>query len=449
LAREVADALEYAHRHDVIHRDIKPDNILLESGHAVIADFGIARAISVAGPERMTQAGLALGTPTYMSPEQASGETTVDSRTDIYAVGAVLYEMLAGHPPYTGSTAQAVIAAVLTRELPPLPADRGIPPAVERAVTKALARDPAGRFATAAEFSEALRLAHEGTGPEPSRPPRLAIAAVVLVAVIAGLLWRLAGPGRSDRGPLNTRLAQLTFDEAVEEWPAWSPDGQWLVFSRTVDGYRNLFLKKSSGGEERQLTKGSRDDIQATWSPDGKAIAFVRSSLPSGKLEPGDVLGLYAEGGDVWTVEPESGTETHLLSGGFNPSWSPDGTRLAVDAAWGGPHRIWITDRNGSNPRQVSNDSSDVVSHMSPRWSPDGKRLVFRRIQQQKFDIVVVDAATGATTWVTHDEVVDVNPAWSPSGKFIYFSSPRGGGLNLWRVAVSSTGAPRSAPEQL
>jgi TolB protein len=120
-----------------------------------------------------------------------------------------------------------------------------------------------------------------------------------------------------------------------------------------------------------------------------------------------------------------------------------------VDAAFGGPHRIWITDANGRNPRQVTNDSSEVVVHMTPRWSPDGKRLVFRRIQQQKSDIVVVDVATGETRWVTHDDVVDVNPAWSPSGRYIYFSSPRGGGLNLWRVRVSLDGSPASAPQQL
>jgi TolB protein len=216
-----------------------------------------------------------------------------------------------------------------------------------------------------------------------------------------------------------------------------------------VGGYRNLFLRTYPGGDETQLTKGSRDDIQASWSPDGSVIALVRSSLSDGKLEPGDVLGLYTEGGDVWTVDPKSGAEDHLLSGAFSPSWSPDGNHIAVDAGWGGAHRIWVTDKNGHNPRQVTSDSSNEVAHMSPRWSPDGKRLVFRRLQQPKSDIVVVDLATGRTTWVTHDDVVDVNPAWAPSGRYIYFSSLRGGGLNLWRVAVSPSGEPRSPPEQL
>ena len=292
---------------------------------------------------------------------------------------------------------------------------------------------------------------HQESNAAADRPRKspLVVAALSVLALIAVIFWSLSHRGETAGKPLATRLAQLTSNEAVEEWPAWSPDGQQLVFSRTVSGYRNLFVRQYQSGEERQLTRGSRDDIQAAWSPDGKVIALVRSSMSNGRLEPGDVLGWYADGGDVWTIDPKSGRETQLLSNAFNPSWSPDGSHLAVDAAIGGPHRIWITDANGRNPRQVTSDSSEVVVHMSPRWSPDGKHLVFRRIQQQKSDLEVVDVATGATRWVTNDDVVDVNPAWSPSGRHIYFSSPRGGGLNLWRVRVSSAGAPASPPEQL
>ncbi|HEU5153106.1 MAG TPA: protein kinase [Gemmatimonadales bacterium] len=448
LAREVADALDSAHQHGVIHRDIKPDNILLEAGHAVIADFGIARAVSAAGSDRMTQAGVSVGTPTYMSPEQASGEMEVDGRADIYGLGVVLYEMLSGKPPFTGQTLQALMAAVLTRDATPLPTSPDVPPELSKAVSKAMAKKPSDRFASAREFSEALRI-HEGqlapTGSSTRRTRTLAFASLGALAIV---FWIATHRTQPPPRAAATRLAQLTSDEAVEEWPSWSPDGAKLVFSRTVGGYRNLFLRTYPGGEETQLTKGQKDDIQPAWSPDGKTIALVRSNSASGKLEPSDVLGWY-EGGDVWKLDVASGQEALLVASAFNPRWSPDGSHLAVDEGIGGVHRIWVTDANGRNSRQVTSDSSEVVVHMSPDWSPDGKRLVFRRIQQQKSDIVAVDLATGKTTWVTHDDVLDVNPTWSPTGRFVYFSSLRGGGLNLWRVAVSPSGDPQSPPEQL
>src|SRR6266508_1241521 len=166
IATEVASALDYAHRHNVIHRDIKPENILLHDGSALVADFGIALAVSTAGGgTRMTETGLSLGTPHYMSPEQAMGEREITARSDVYALGAVLYEMLVGEPPFTGPTAQAVVAKVVTEEPRPLlPKRRTIPPHVEAAVLTALQKLPADRFASAAEFAEALRNLDFGGG---------------------------------------------------------------------------------------------------------------------------------------------------------------------------------------------------------------------------------------------------------------------------------------------
>src|SRR2546426_504786 len=165
IAREVADALEYAHQHGVVHRDIKPENILLSAGHAVVADFGIARAIQAAGAQTVTQTGILLGTPAYMSPEQAAGESELDGRSDIYSLGCVLYEMWAGAPPFTASTAQAVIAMRFTHRPPEVSSVRdGVPLWGSRAVARALARDPAERYATAAQLAAAL------IAPEPGSP---------------------------------------------------------------------------------------------------------------------------------------------------------------------------------------------------------------------------------------------------------------------------------------
>ena len=159
FVRELADGLGYAHRVGVIHRDIKPENVLISEGHAVILDFGIARAITAAGGERLTQTGIILGTPYYMSPEQAGSES-LDARSDIYSLGCILYEMLAGEPPFTGPTSQAILARHAADRVPSLRiVCSRVPAVVETAIEKALAKAPADRFATASEFAEALSYA--------------------------------------------------------------------------------------------------------------------------------------------------------------------------------------------------------------------------------------------------------------------------------------------------
>ncbi len=201
IAREVAGALDYAHRHNVVHRDLKPENILLSDGQALVADFGIARAIQRAGSDKLTGTGLSLGTPGYMSPEQAFASESLDGRSDIYALGCVLYEMLAGEPPFAGPTPQATLARRLTEPVPSLRALRAaVPVAVEHAVTRALAREPADRFPTAREFADALAGSAEHTGAAaPKRRPRRAVifGAGGVVLLIAAFLAFPALRGRS------------------------------------------------------------------------------------------------------------------------------------------------------------------------------------------------------------------------------------------------------------
>jgi TolB-like protein len=238
VIREAGQALHYAHQHGVIHRDIKPENLLLTGdGNTEVADFGVARALSAGGDERLTETGLAVGTPAYMSPEQALAERELDPRTDIYSLACVLYEMLAGEPPYTGPTAQAIIAKRLTEPVPHLRTLRDVPEAVELAVTRALARNPADRFRTMADFLAALSAVPSSSGTttpvttaqKRDRIPRIGTVAVglgVLLLTVAGILmweWRRGGGGETGAGP--TRLAVVPFENLAGTEDQYFADG--------------------------------------------------------------------------------------------------------------------------------------------------------------------------------------------------------------------------------
>ena len=244
IAREVADALSHAHSHDVVHRDIKPENILLEAGHAVVADFGIARAVTVAGGEQLTATGLAVGTPAYMSPEQGAGEP-VDGRTDVYSLGCVLYEMLAGEPPYTGATAQAIQARRLTDPVPPLRTVRAtVPIEVEQAIVKALAKVPADRFATAAEFADALTQPprspfpdrERGIGGEARRRRAVLVGASVLAVASAAVAGAMVFRHGGRLPALDPNLVAVApFEVLHQKLDLWR-EGLVDVLSHDMDG---------------------------------------------------------------------------------------------------------------------------------------------------------------------------------------------------------------------
>jgi hypothetical protein len=178
------------------------------------------------------------------------------------------------------------------------------------------------------------------------------------------------------------KLSQITFDEAIEEYAAWLPGGNEILFSRERAGLRKIFRKNVVTDEEAQLTKGECDEIQATCSPDGRTMLFVRARESHVKLEPGDVFGVFLDG-DIWALDLASGKEKKLIENAFNPDYSHDGKRIAFDASWVGPRRIWVVDSQGHNPQQLTSDSSEAVTHVRPRWSPDGTKIVFQNIEHQ------------------------------------------------------------------
>ena len=328
IAAEVASALDYAHRHNVVHRDIKPENILLHDGSALVADFGIALAASKAGGTRMTETGMSLGTPTYMSPEQAMGEREITARSDVYALGCVTYEMLVGEPPFSGPTAQAIVAKVMTAEPAGLTGQRKtIPPQVEAAVFTALEKLPADRFASAAEFAEALN--GRGT-PLPTRErsaePRLAafgwrrrLRDPLVLGLTLGLLAALAVAIRLARRAEAPALPPIRFVLAVTDstkpfdvvpWPAAiSPDGGSVVYgvSRNATDWM-LYLLRVDQLEAHPIS-GTVDATQPYFSPDGRWLAFEQGGkLAKVRLDGGAPVaitaGAAANGAD-WTVGDE------------------------------------------------------------------------------------------------------------------------------------------------
>src|SRR5688572_19631138 len=288
IGTEVAYALDYAHRHGVIHRDIKPENILLHDGQALVADFGIALAASKAG-SRMTETGMSLGTPHYMSPEQAMGEREITARSDVYALGAMLYEMLTGDPPFTGSTAQAVVARVLTEApRPMLPQRHTIPPHVEAAVLTALEKLPADRFASAAEFADAIAgKTYAATAPS-SAPGGTAVRAVRRDA-----RWR---------DPATLGLAAVAVVAAAAAVWGWMRPAPVLPVNRF-----SLFLPPEQALQPT-IVSGNRVAI----SPDGQRLVYVGPAERGGRLWHRELNQLNST--------PIPGTE-----GAASPSFSPDG----------------------------------------------------------------------------------------------------------------------------
>ena len=460
IAGEIATGMVVAHEAGVLHRDLKPANVkITPDGRVKILDFGLARSVStdevttqMPTEKHLTRDGTVVGTPAYMSPEQMRGGV-VDKSADVWAFGCLFFEMLAGRRPFRGETSLEIAAAVQTQEPEWSALPDGTPPAVRQILRRCLKKDPQERLrdfgALRLELSDSVETAAMHHSRSRRGRTALWIGAILAAAILGGAV--VLFPRRRDIVPPAasqepSALAQLTFDEGLEEFPSFSPDGSEIVYCGSAGPIRKLFVKKIGSTDKRQLTMGAADDLQPVWSADGKRVLFVRARESGKRLYPADVFGQY-DGGDVWSIDMATGKERLLVRDAFNPALSPDGKQLAVDASWGDSRRIWITDALGRNAQQVTGDTSEAVTHVAPRWSPDGKRIVFQHIKRTQFDIASVDTATKNLTKVTDDLSIDINPVWSADGGWIYFSSHRSGGMNIWRIAAD--GKLSAPPQQL
>ena len=448
ILRDVVDALAYAHANGVVHRDIKPDNVLITGHHALVTDFGVSRALSNAGDSTLTSAGIALGTPAYMSPEQAVADPLVDHRADIYSVGALGYELLTGRQPFSGMSPQQMLAAHISVAPDHVSVHRAtVPPALAALIMRCLEKRPADRWQSADELVAQLEvIATPSGGMQPSsatlpsvrtRIDRRLIAAVPAVGLIlAGAGWWITRP---QPAYVVGSTTQITNAPGLELDASVSPDGRLFAYTSGPAGRTRVFVRQVAGGTARALTDGA-SGAQRTprWSADGQSITFL-------------------VGQSLYRAPALGGTPELLIdAGGYefaSPALSPDGNSVA----WADQNAVYVRPVAGGADRKIATASypNYIV------WSPDSRRLAYvsengwfiyglRNLGNlAPSSVWVADTEGGTPVRVSNTTHLNTGPVWTPDGRSILFVSSLGGGRDVYQQALSRSGAPRGRATRL
>ncbi len=464
VLRDVADALEYAHEHGVVHRDIKPENVLLSGHHGLVTDFGVSKALANStGQQSLTSMGVALGTPTYMSPEQATADPNVDHRTDIYALGVLGYELMAGRPPFSGNTPQQVLAAQVTE----LPVDvrkhrANMPGALATLIMRCLEKKPADRYQSAHEVRlqlESMATPSGGTLPYQAAVPMsqkisvgrgtstkaiaYAIAAMALAAIV--VLGRNLLVGSGDI-PFSTGAAhQITNNAGIEITPALSPDGKLLAYAGGSPWVTRIYVRQVAGGEPVEVASSLPGNQRApTWSPDGSQLLFVTEDGIHVVPALGGAPRLIVRGLDV-----------NGPVGLTSPVFSHDGKFIAFTRL---PGKVSVSDADGQNERTIVDG---LGAPHSVTWSPDDSRLayvvnnsgyVYSRTAFANISptsIWTIGLSGGKAAPVTDAVHLHFSPAWTADGRGLLFVSSEHGGRDIYYQALSSDGEKKGKPSRL